>query len=648
MENGVHSRAGLLETWVRLLRRRWPAGVLAFLFVVLATVWTVFFTTPIHRADARLRLGEPPPAGGVSPTTGFIGLLRLGGDPFANDLELIRSRTLAEQVTQDAALNVKLGAPRGWTRDSLFTRLTASRLTDKTTFEVAWNGDEGIVVRQIAPVDSTIGHTAPGAPLSFGGIEVVFRVWREGMPRSVTLATLPFDDAARGVSGRIEAERTRREANVLDLSFDNADPRVAHQALLSVVRRFTAMRTDILRRESGETVDSLREVVRATQLELRNAEDALEGWQRETLLIAPDAQGEAFVERYSEAAALLEMARLERSAMDSVLARLERAQGTSDVWTTLLAQPQFLQNENVVSVLSRLGDLESQRAELRTRRAETSREMRVLSDQIAALDSSLRALARENRLTLEERAQDLMRQVHAMETELAGMPSHTVELARRQRSVRVLTEVVVLTEQRLRQEEIRQALTVANVQIIDPPALRRKPVWPRKTISLAAGLLLAVMFAGVALSVAEAADPTARRGADIRTLLGAPVLAAVRRNANLSAQQAAGIRTRARGAARIVVAPIGPLEVQRLVESLGGAGADPPVVTGDALIEFGAASAAVPGAVVIVIEAGRTRRRDVERAALMLREAGAGTPAARVIGAIVVARRAADVRAANE
>jgi hypothetical protein len=122
----------------------------------------------------------------------------------------------------------------------------------------------------------------------------------------------------------------------------------------------------------------------------------------------------------------------------------------------------------------------------------------------------------------------------------------------------------------------------------------------------------------------------------------------VRRNANLSAQQAAGIRTRARGAARIVVAPIGPLEVQRLVESLGGAGADPPVVTGDALIEFGAASAAVPGAVVIVIEAGRTRRRDVERAALMLREAGAGTPAARVIGAIVVARRAADVRAANE
>lgn len=643
----MHARAGLLETWARLLRRRWPAGLLAFLLVLLATIWAVFFTTPIHRADARLRLGEPPPAGGVSPTTGFIGLLRLGGDPFANDLELIRSRTLAEQVAHDAALTVKLGAPRGWTRDSLFTRVTTTRDTDKATFEATWDG-EGIVVVQTAPVDSAVGRTVPGAPLVFGGIEVTFRPWRDGMPSSIALTTVPFDDAARGTSGRIEAERTRREANVLDLRFEDADPHIAHLALLSVVRRFTEMRTDILRRESGETVDSLRDVVRATQIELRDAEDALESWQRQTMLIAPDVQGEAFVERYSEAAVLLETVRLERTAMDSVLARLSRAQGTSDVWTTLLAQPQFLQNENVVSVLSRLGDLEAQRAELRTRRAETSREMRVLSDQIAALDSSLRALASENRQTLDERARDLTRQVQAMEAELAGMPAHTVELARRQRAVRVLTEIVVLTEQRLRQEEIRQALTVANVQIIDPPALRRKPVWPRRTIGLAVGLLLAVMFGGVAVSVAEAADPTVRRGAEVRALLGAPVLAALRRNSELSARQAAAVRMRARGAARIVVAPLRAMDVSRIVQSMGGPAADPPIVAGDPLVEYGAASATVPGAVVLVIEAGRTRKRDVERAALMLREAGAGIADARVIGALVIGRRSSDLRAANE
>ena len=60
------------------------------------------------------------------------------------------------------------------------------------------------------------------------------------------------------------------------------------------------------------------------------------------------------------------------------------------------------------------------------------------------------------------------------------MPARVAELGRRQRDVRLLSEIVVLTEQRLRQEELREALTYSNVQVIDPPALRDRPVWPRK------------------------------------------------------------------------------------------------------------------------------------------------------------------------
>src|SRR5688572_19292072 len=123
----------IMGLWQRL-RRRWL--VCAALFGVVFTLGAalILLARPIHRTEAKLRLGEAPPMGSVGGAGSMLGLLRLGGDAFANDLELLASRTLAEGVVDDAALNVKLIAPRGWHRDSLVTVLRADRSTRRATY----------------------------------------------------------------------------------------------------------------------------------------------------------------------------------------------------------------------------------------------------------------------------------------------------------------------------------------------------------------------------------------------------------------------------------------------------------------------------------------------------------------------------------
>src|SRR3990172_3515016 len=98
--------AGALEPWVRVLAARWRTGLAVFLPILGLAVGLVFLTRPIYRAEARLRIGEPPPMSGVSPAAGILSFFRTGGDPFANGLELLDSRTVAEGVVEDAALNV--------------------------------------------------------------------------------------------------------------------------------------------------------------------------------------------------------------------------------------------------------------------------------------------------------------------------------------------------------------------------------------------------------------------------------------------------------------------------------------------------------------------------------------------------------------
>jgi uncharacterized protein involved in exopolysaccharide biosynthesis len=502
---------GFLESWAALLRRRWISGAIAFVIVFGLAATMVLLAHPIYRAEARLRLSDPPPQAGLSAAGGLLGLGRLGSDAFANDLELIASRTVAERLVEDASLNARVQAPRGWHRDSLFVRFATTRATDKGSFAVEWLESGRVRVVRTAPQEAVIGEVTPGLPLSFGGVTAAFRPWRAGAPREISITTIPFGEAVRSARSAIRSERARREANVIDLTFDNIDPAIAKAAVTSVLTRFVELRTALQRRESGQTADSLRVVANQTLGELTTAEAAIGDLEEKTGLFAPEAQSEAFVERYNDAIGELEKVRAELEAVNSVLRRADQVVNPTEAWTTLLAYPRFLENATVGEMLSRLTELEAQRAEVAPRRTTENREFQVLNEQIAYLDRTLRSLAINYRTALSEQVRELEKRVGALDAVLARVPQQVIELGRRRRTARILSEVVVLTEQRLRQEELRQALTFSNVQVIDPPELRFKPVWPRKKLGLGVGFLLAGMTAILAMLVVERADTSQRR-----------------------------------------------------------------------------------------------------------------------------------------
>ena len=638
----------LVDGWLRLARRRWRVGALLFLGIATLGVTMVLSSRAVYRAEAKLRLGEAPPMSGVSPTSGIFGLLRMGGDPFANDLELLASRTLAEAVVDDIALHVALIAPRGWHRSDLFELLTADRTTGRTAYEIHW-ADDGIVV---TAGDSLTVRGHAGETLVFDGVRAIVKPWREGMPREVVLKTIPHGEAARSLSGNLLVERTRRDANVIRLRYQGTDPNMTERVVSSAVARFVGLRTRIMQRESGETVDSLRAVSARTHLELTTAEQELEQLQRSTGLVAPEPQAEVAIERHAELAGRLAQARMELRALSAALERSRNAEDAARSWAALLAYPRFLDNETVADLLSRLTELEQERRELARRRTADNIELRAVIDQLEHLDRSLRAIAADYRTALAAEIEALESQSAGMSAQLASVPAQAIELGRRQRDVRVLTEVLVLTEQRLRQEELRNALTFANVQVIDPPQLRDRPVWPRRKL----GPLIALMIAGgtalLGMIVVERADLTARSAAQVRRALGAPVLATVVRrtaapirSADVVAVYGAARRTPdARAHFGLVDVDDGAVATF-VAEALRAAGASagsaatlPCIQVLEPIHAYGAAAAAAhQGRVVVAVELGRTRLDELERAVALLRENDAD-----IAGAVLVARTASD------
>ncbi len=640
---------GVVARWIALVRRRWPWGLGVGLVVLLVSAAVALLPRSVYRAEARLRLGEAPPAPGVSPTSSVLGLFRMGGDPFANDLQLLESRTLAERVVSQVGLNVTVLAPRGWFRDSLFTAVRGAGADRKGGYELTWQPDGGVTVHQLAPTDSAIGRFAAGETLRFAGVELVPAPRRPHAPDRIRVSVQPVRAALKSATGRINVERTQREANVVRVRFEDTDPRLAEQTVDAAVAAFTGLRTTIMKRESGETVDSLRGVADHTRAELAAAEQAVQEMQERSGLVAPDAQNAALVERMVQVESDLEAARQERDAVAVLLERVQSAPDAATAWTVLVAHPRFIDNETMVSLLGRLTALEEQRTALAAKRTEANVEYRTVVEQIAYLDASLRSLVSSYRDGLTERITALEGTVSTMRSTLAAVPARAVELARRQRQARVLSEVLIATEQRLRQEELREALSFSNVQVIDPPELEYRPVWPRPKLGMAIGLLLSLCFGMLAMVVVDSADATVRSARELSTLAGAPVLAAFTVNGRIAPpaeSEATALLALGHAvgpvAPPLVVATVdsngGQLAVDQVMAVLAAAGWDragrevrvsPPVVS------YAAARQALTqgGPLLLALVQGRTAIPDVERAVRLLREAGGAAA-----GMIVVCR----------
>ena len=505
----MSDRPSFVRSWMALGRRRWRTGLIVAGVVLAAAAAVLLLSRPVYQSEAALRLGQPPPQGGVSPGAGVLSFFQLGGDAFANDLELLGSRSLAEAVVERMALTARLDAPRRWHRDSLLASLRTGRETRPARFEVRYP-DGRIEVRQLSPRDSLIGVVTPGDPIAFGGLTAVFLPHRAGMPDRFRISTIPFGEAVRSTRTAVAAKRPRREANVVALSYRNTDPGVADGVVAAAVDEFIALRARIQQRESGQTTDSLRAVAAETAGELRAAENALEQLQTRTLLVAPQAQSEALVAQRADLLMQLGRATRELGAVEAMLARLETAEPGDQGWTALLGVPTFFESQTLAELLTELTRLQARRTELATRLSAETREARSLSRQIEYLDGSLRRVAAEYRTGLEGLIRSLRPQLAQLDRVLGALPGQSTELIRRQRDVRVLTEVVVVTEQRLRQEELRDALTYANVQVIDPPALLPRPVWPRPKLGLAVALLLAAAFGVIGMIVRDRMDAPVR------------------------------------------------------------------------------------------------------------------------------------------
>ncbi|MDQ2768061.1 MAG: polysaccharide biosynthesis tyrosine autokinase [Gemmatimonadota bacterium] len=455
-------------------------------------------------------------------------------DEVSTEMEVLTSRTMAEQVIDHLGLQLSLREPRTLSRNDVISAVAVAQGADSGTYWLVRQPDRRFALQRTKRGTATLATYAPGDTVKTGDFSFLLS------PRAAPYSALSFhvqrfSEAVAELGGALRVSRPSAQANLVRLAYSGSDAQLLAATLNSLGRTYMGRRQNVGTTEARERVKFLQGQIATLQLQLTSSEDELQNFRTAGSVVDPKSQGSSQVTRLVDMQAERSKLESERSSLAALLkevnaaAALPQEPGAPSPYRRLIAFPTLLRNAAASEILRSLSSVEDERAKLLTRRTAADPDVAVLSNRISELEEQLRQIA----VTYEE---GLRNQVAAEDASMASfsrdlskIPAQEATYQRLERQPKVLEDMYGMLQTKLKEAEIAAAAVDATVQVVDSAVAPTKPVRPRALLDLAAALVLGAVI-GLLLAVArEHLDATVRTREQLQTITEVPVLGLIPR-----------------------------------------------------------------------------------------------------------------------
>lgn len=516
----------LREVWNLFLRNRWLIGGCTFVVVVLAAMY-VLLTPPVYEASVSIRIDEDRSALGMLSSFDMLS----SSSEIGTEMEVLRSRTIAESVVDELGLQLSLQSPGRVARGEIFTSVRVDRLAPEAAYRARLT-DDGRFSVENRTTDTHIGTFAPGEPIGLDGASVTLSpnaiAWEE-----IEFAIAPFPVAVKALREALTVRQPNREANVAVVHFESRDTILVHQIPNAVARSFIASRREVKKTEARSTVDFLREQIDTITRQLGSAEEMLRAFREVEQVVSLETQAQMQVSHLAQLQAQRDQLEAERTALAALLEEVEANAAQSPTsespYRRLVAFPSLFRNQATAELLRSLTAAENERVQLLHRFKDGHPDVKILTARIRELEDQLRSIATTYLQGLQNQVASLDATLVRFGEQLEKIPAKEVQFARLQRHAKVLEEIYVLLQTRLKESEIAEAVEDPSVRVVDPAVRSIEPVSPRPLVNLALALVFGTILGVCIAFVREFMDTTVHTREDVNQLTGAPVLGQIPR-----------------------------------------------------------------------------------------------------------------------
>jgi capsular exopolysaccharide synthesis family protein len=503
------------------IRRQWLWMVGSTLVGIALTVFFTLRQRPVYEAHATLQLAEQK-----SPLQGTDVLAAMSApSTIETEMEIIRSRSVAEDVVDTLGLRVRIAEPKGEPTHNLFGLLRAARETPPGSY---------VVERDPAAFSVTTpdGHALAStydSSIVVNGLEVQALPLSKMGPRRIVLSVRPRSDAAEDLRGGLRVTRPQQNAGIVSVAYQSTDPALAASLVNDISNAYIARRTETQRQQYRAAVDFLEGQVTTIGGELTVAEGKLEEFRRAHSLIDPEAQATDEVKHLADLRVQREELDAQRSALWDLVRRSRQPAESASDWTAFVGSPALGQNQALTALVVQLSSLEAERARLMTWRTAADPDVTGLLRTIGVLRARLATLATSSLQGLDDQTRLLDQTLARSDARIGKVPEVQLQYARLRRQVDLDTQLYTMLQTRLKESQISEASEIANVQLVDPAVVPASPLAARRVFNLLFGCALALLC-GIIVAVArESNDTSVRSREEVVRLTDLPLLATIPR-----------------------------------------------------------------------------------------------------------------------
>lgn len=459
---------------------RWIIVAITLLFTVVGVVYALV-QTPIFQANSLIQIEEKQP--GLPGLTDLQGMF--GGSSSSNtEIELIKSRRVLGEVVDNLKLDIQASPKYA----PLFGKTLARRfsgapgeLAEPVSFlddAYAWGGEKLVITRFDVPERMqgqahTLVATSEGWALLNGDETQVLqgKVDESAVANGYALMVTELNarpgteftvtkqrryNAIEGLARGISASEKGKDSGIVSLTYEHENPYIAEDILNETGRNYVRQNVERSSAEAAQSLEFLRNKLPEVKQELERAEEKLNIYQVTEETIDITAEGGALLEQ-------------------------------------------------IVSLETRISEMEIQRAEIEQRFQSTHPRYKAWAGQMQEL--------KQRRTQLDARIGDL--------------PEKQQELIRMRRDLEVGNEIYLQMLGNIQQLDIARAGTVGNVRVVDEAAANVvQSVRPKKKLIVIIAFMLGGML-GVAIVVLKNMFNRGVENPEDIEKLGLPVYASI-------------------------------------------------------------------------------------------------------------------------
>ena len=450
----------------------------------------------------------------------------------STELEVLRGRSAAVAVIDSLGLRARLVSPRHALRSGLFAVLRVSPSADSGDLELRRRADGAFDVARPGATRA-LAVARIGDTTSVAGVTLALAPAARALP-VLRLRVDQLEDAIKRFGSALGASRPARDADLIAIRVRENDPIQAADAANLLAQNVVAERQQARRGRTGAAVGFLQLQGDTLGRQLRAAEDSLRNYQQRARVVDAPEEARVQVGRLAQLQAEVAGLRAERDALAGLVKQLRwdtagQALGGQAPSRRLMAFPSLLRNQTAAVLLGTLAQVETERADLMIRRTPSDSDVQVLSRRVREIEVQIEGIANSYLQGLTNQVATLQAEATRFSAQLNALPEKELQVARRERDAKVLTDLSVLVQTRLKEAQISDAGGDPQVRVADAAAPALKPVRPKLPLNAALSVVLGLLVGVMGSLVREQGDRTLRSRADALAVAGLPVLGAIPR-----------------------------------------------------------------------------------------------------------------------